>query len=709
MSSVVTVPGGASSRPSRTTLPTIVDRRRPTDLVAGLIGAVAFCLIAFLASGGVDLAPNTWVQVGLLASAGLTVLTLLLVGNRGRAWGGFTLLWFAALAAFTYASIAWSVQPANSWLEANRTLSYLGAFATALVLARLVPGRWRALAGATAAATTVVCGYALLVKVFPATFDPGDAFGRLRAPFDYWNAVGLMGALGLAPSLWAGARREGALLLRALAAPATAILLSALLLASSRGAVLAALIGVATWFVLSPLRLRSTVVLALGAVGGGVIAAWGLSTHGISADGVSIAARNSAGHSFGVLIVAALCVTGAASFAATLALDRFSLSGRARRAVSVGLLAAVALIPVAGLSALAASRRGFTGEISHIWQSLTNPNGKVGDQPGRLVNLSNSRSHYWSQAITLGEHHLLAGVGALGFATAQPSSSGPVWNPQHAHVVHAHGYLAETFADFGLLGLAISLGLLVAWGVATGRTLELGAPRRTRAPRGPPSGDSASTPLVAAGGSAAEPAGLIALLAVAVTFGIHSLIDWTWFIPGTAIPALACAGWLAGRGPLSAPIGRRPRSRRLRRAPGVAMAIAVTAVVAILAVWMIVQPLRSFDSYSAAETAAIDGNAAAALRQAHAAAVENPLAIDPLFLLSVIYNGLGNSTQARHELVLATSRQPSNPQTWQELGCYDYAHHVPAAAAEFHRMLGLQPAAAPAIGDLATFCAGAPA
>ena len=35
---------------------------------------------------------------------------------------------------------------------------------------------------------------------------------------------------------------------------------------------------------------------------------------------------------------------------------------------------------------------------------------------------------------------------------------------------------------------------------------------------------------------------------VVVVFGAHSLVDWTWFVPGTAVPALLCAAWVAGRG-----------------------------------------------------------------------------------------------------------------------------------------------------------------
>ena len=60
--------------------------------------------------------------------------------------------------------------------------------------------------GAVGSVTAVVCGYALLAKVFPATLNANDTLGRLRVPFGYWNATGLMAALGLPACLWAGTR-----------------------------------------------------------------------------------------------------------------------------------------------------------------------------------------------------------------------------------------------------------------------------------------------------------------------------------------------------------------------------------------------------------------------------------------------------------------------------------------------------------------------
>src|SRR6185312_7477969 len=53
----------------------------------------------------------------------------------------------------------------------------------------------------------------------------------------------------------------------------------------------------------------------------------------------------------------------------------------------------------------------------------------------------------------------------------------------------------------------------------------------------------------------AERIGMLAMLCVVVVFGVHSLADWTWYVPGDACVALLCAGWLAGRGPLLADAG----------------------------------------------------------------------------------------------------------------------------------------------------------
>jgi hypothetical protein len=372
-------------------------------------------------------------------------------------------------------------------------------------------------------------------------------------------------------------------------------------------------------------------------------------------------------------------------------------SARLRRRIGGVLIGLLALIPVGGLVALARSHRGFSGEVSHLWHTLTNTNGYAVNQPGRLAQLSNSRPHYWSLAIKIGDHHPLAGVGALGFATAQIRyQTGPAWRLNVDNVTHAHSYVMETFADFGALGLATSLGLLVAWIVATARTFELEwTGRWPRPSRGPPLPELF-----------AERAGLIALLAIVVAFGVHSLIDWTWFIPGNAVAALACAGWLVGRGPLSRAAGPLPQRRALLRSPAAVTGVAVIAAITLAGLWVIAQPLRSSDSYSAAIAAALHRHAGVALTDARSAASEDPVSIDPLFLLSRLYSELGASGLARHELVEATSRQPANPKTWEQLGCYDLGQHKSALApTELHRALALEPGKTQIQTDPAAFCA----
>ena len=90
---------------------------------------------------------------------------------------------------------------------------------------------------------------------------------------------------------------------------------------------------------------------------------------------------------------------------------------------------------------------------------MTNTNGGAGDSAGRLVQVSNSRGRYWSEGLKVGEHAWFKGVGAAGYGTARNRYSRDFRLAQHAH-----SYVIETFADFGVLGLCLSLALLAGWG-----------------------------------------------------------------------------------------------------------------------------------------------------------------------------------------------------------------------------------------------------
>jgi O-Antigen ligase len=646
------------------------------DAALAALLAVGFGLVVFVATGGTDLGPNTWVQIALIAvCAGLTVAALLVPRSRLPKFATAALVLFAALAALTYLSIAWSVQPYTSWVEANRTLSYLAAFAAASILARLAPNRWPAVLGAVGTVTVIVCGYALLTKVFPASLDATDNVARLRVPFDYFNAVGLIAALGLPVCLWAGTRPATGRVLRSLTVPAVAVLLTTLVLAYSRGAVLAAVIGLGCWFVLVPVRLRAALLLALGAVGGAIATGWALAHHAISHNGATLAARTAQGHDFGLVLLVVVILSTLAGWIATRAMNRTVLQTLTRRRIGTALVILVALVPVAAIASAAASSRGLTGQVSHVWSTLTSTkiNPSVSNSAARLGALSNSRGLYWSEGLKVGEHSLLAGAGAGGFDTARTRYT---TNPEE--VAHAHSYVIETFADFGLIGIALGLALLVAWALAVRRTLSTGQP----------DGET----------HAAERTGLITMLAVVVIYGVSSAVDWTWFIPGVTVPALVCAGWLAARGPLSEtePQQEPTPARRPQRLPlgRIAAAIAVVTT-ALIAGWFVWQPQHSSDQVGAAIDALTRGDTPAALADARSAADSDPVSIYPLWTLSSIYSSLGNQAASRAELVKATQLQPSNALTWQTLGSYDLkAHHPDLAMSELQRAASLDPTSA---------------
>ena len=690
-------------------------RHLGVDVGLGLTLGGALCLLTFVTTGGstngTNLGPNTWAQIALVLVAAALGMAAVRVCAPARAWGAASLGLLAALAALTLLSISWSVQPANSWLDTNITLSYLAAFGGGLALARMVPERWAAIVGAVVLLAVVVSGYALLAKVFPSTIAPGQTLlgARLSAPFGYWNAVGLMAGLGLPACLWLGARRDGRPVLRALSVPAVGVLVATVLLSYSRGAVLAAVVGLACWFVLVPLRLRGALVLALGAAGGGVLMLWALGLPGITSDGQSMQAQTAAGHTFGLVLAVVLAVLLVAGLGAAFGADRIRLSGPDRRRVGAVLLALAACVPVAAVIGLSLSARGLTGEVSYAWSKLTSANvGSGGTSANRLLAGDNSHARYWSEGMKVGEHALLKGVGGLGYGTASLR-----YSSARGNAVNAHSFLIQTFADFGLIGVAVTIALLVAWGVAAARAVGLRRPSRVWLQSRGRSGVPEPVPE-----RAAERAGLLTLLAVVVIFGIHSAVDWTWFVPGLAVPVLVCAGWLAGRGPLAHPVGRVRRSGRdgppeprggrwaprrivdaVRRAarsprgtittgyralaavPGRTAATAAIAAVALLCAWTIWQPLRSSDADAAALTALSAGHPAVALADARSAAAIDPLSTQPLLYESYIYNiAFHDTAAARAALQADVALQPANPATWLQLGRYDVTIGQPREA-----------------------------
>jgi hypothetical protein len=662
---------------------------------ATLVLAALLCLLTFYATGGLELESMTDTELGvtigsgvLLAGAALTMRT------SARAHGLGPALLLLAFALLSAVSIAWSVQPDASWRDAGRMLSYAAVFGAAVAIAKIAPRRWPAIPGAIVLSSVVICGYALLTKSLPDHFVEANKYARIYEPYGYWNALGLTAAMGAICCMWLGARRAGHALLSALAFPAMGLLLLTLLLAYSRGALVALAIGLVLWFCLVPLRLRGAVVLLCGGVCAGAVGAWDFSNHALSAEKVPIAEATSAGHELGALVLAMMIVLTAVGVAVSFLSARRPPTAALRQRAGTALIALLVLLVLAFAGALAHSHRGFTGTISHAFNTLTDTHAKVPNTPGRLTAVASVRAQYWDEALKVFKAHPALGAGASGYETARLRyRTGPL------PVKHAHGYIVQTMADLGLLGLVLSLALLLAWLAAAGRAThpfnrrwsswrELRESRRPawrRLGAGEPSGYGP------------ERIGLLSLVCVVAVFGVHSLIDWTWYVPGNAIVGLLCAGWLAGRGPLAAaatPVGAapiRPFSRGPSGPGAVRIALAAAAIVgALLIAWTQWQPQRSEEARNAA-LAQLESNPRAALSSAHSAVSRDPLSVEALFVLAQVQAVEGQAAAARATLRQAVKLQPSNPQTWLTLGRYDLASDPGPALNELRAGIYLDP------------------
>jgi hypothetical protein len=608
--------------------------------------AALFCALSFHASGGLQLKTLTHVEVFLIALAGiLGALAVLASADTRKPWGLMSIGFFALLVFITGASIVWAIDPAVAWLETNRSFALLAAFLIGAALVRLAPGQWRTLLGGLLVASFVISLYALLTKVFPAALAENETYGRLREPFGYWNAVGITAALGLPVAAWLGARREGHAASAVLAFPLVGILVVALMLAYSRGSLLAAAVGLAFWLILVPLRLRSATVLIAGIGFGGLLGVWAFGQSGLSADRIELPLRSNAGTELGVGLLALTVILLIIGLLATWLRERRPWPAKTTRTWGALLLICLALAPIALAAVLATSEKGFSGSISNGWKSLTDPNAKQPrNDPARLTAIGSARARYWRDAITIFKSKPVLGVGAGGYTAARL-----IVRKDDLDVLQAHGFVVQTASDLGLVGLAVTLALLAAW--------LAGAWRATGPWRGPQRRHWSD-----------ERSGMVALAAVVVVFGVSSLVDWTWLIPGTVAPALFAAGWLVARGPLGEsiePAGslrERLRSgvRSRRRVANALLLIAIAAVGA----YTVTLPQQSLNQSNAALEALIAGKNAQAQDLAREAANTNPFSNVPLYTLAGAQTVAGDLPAAEATYESAVQRRPSVIAGW---------------------------------------------
>jgi hypothetical protein len=457
-----------------------------------------------LADGGYRDVPR--LVAGVLAWLVVAVAAVLLPRPLPRTVHGRVALGgLAALAALTLASVAWAPLKAPAYADAQRVWLYLGVFVVAVALLPVVGGL-RAVEPALAGCAVAIVGYGVSERVLPGlvTLERSvSAGGRLEQPLGYWNAMGAVAAIGLALAVGLAGDRERAVRTRALAVAAGPLLGVGVALSFSRGALLAAALGVAVTLLARPTRpqARAAALVAGLALAAGVLAA---SLHGVT----DLGAPSRTTH--GALLGAVLLLAAAVGAAAQVALARREVAGRLPAAARrVAVAAGVAAVLGAGVLVAVGDDGSRAPEF--------------GATASRLSSVQSNRYAYWRVAAGVWADHPFAGAGASGFAVEWLRRRTVAEGARDAHSLPL-----ETAAELGLLGL---LALAAFGGGVAGAAWRLARDR----------------PGVAAGAFGALAA-----------WTAHATIDWAWELPADALFGLLLAAAIIA----AAPAARAPAPRR---------------------------------------------------------------------------------------------------------------------------------------------------
>jgi O-antigen ligase len=579
--------------------------------------------------------PTSW---GWSALALLAVCATWLLAGARSDFGRFDAAFLALLAflvAWVAASIAWSVDPAQSVFELERWLVLLAGCAALLVLARrrspvlVTP--------ALLAAVTGVCGYSLATRLDPVAgrFHPRDPTSgyRLFEPVGYWNGLGEFAAIGVVLALGVATDPRSRRGVRALGAVGLVVTALALYFTFSRGAWLALVCGVVVLVACSPRRLQ---LLAEGGVLGVAPAiAILLASHSpaLTDQAATLRAAREQGHHLAWVLVAIVAAAVAAVPLLAVAERRIRLAGRPRVAVRLGLSAVVAAAIVAGV----VHGGGPVDLATRSYDSFVAPRPpkESADLNRRLTDLNgNGRARLWSVAVdALHGRRWLVGTGAGAFQRVWDGS------PRADEAVRdAHGLYVETLSELGVAGLVALVALL-------------------------------ALPFVAARSRRTVPY-VPALLGAYTTFVLHNGVDWDWELSGVALTGLFLGCLLI--------LSRRSGAPRVVPPP---TRVAGGLVVAALAAFAIVAVVGNgaLARAHAANAARDYASGAADARTAH---TWMPWSSDPLKTLGEAQFRRGDTVAAQASFRRAVAVDDNDWQAWLDLAATVAGRERSAAVAK---------------------------
>jgi O-Antigen ligase len=602
---------------SRRVLPAALPLRR--RVAASDLGRVTVALTAGgsvvglgLANGGYFPVSWGWSAVAFLAVAGAALAT----GGalRMRRLELLALALLAALTCWEAASIAWSLNVTETVDEVERTIVYVAAAAAVLLLVR--GARAYATLVAVWAATAGLAVYGLAIWLFPQHlgFEEATWRYRLSAPVGYWNAFGILCAVGALLALGLAARTRGAL--RAAAGASIVVLTITLYFTFSRGAWLALAVGFVIAALLDRRRLQLLATACVLAPWPAVAIVAASHSSALTTAQAPLQAVARDGHGMAVIVI------GLAAFAAfaMLLLDAVESRVRLPRWMSrafAAVLAAVVMVAVVGAVVHYGSPATIVRKAYHSFVSSPSPT--QSELQSRLFSVSgNGRSAEWHTAWNAVRGHPWLGIGG---------GSYDVYWFQHRQVavsVHdAHNLYLETLAELGPVGLLLLLGALavpvVAFVRARGQTLAAAA------------------------------------LAAYVAFLVHATVDWDWEMPVVTLAAFFVGFGLIGlsraAGTASMPVQQR--------------AVGVLAVLGLgaLVVWTLLGNIALSASTAATET----GNYPKAVREAKDAATFLPWSSQPWRRMAEAQAAANHLEAARVSLRKAVAKEPKDWTLWFDL------------------------------------------
>jgi O-antigen ligase len=567
----------------------------------------------------------------------------LVLSNR-LSFGPLELATASALTAFlfwTVLSSAWSVAPPAAIREVERGVLVLSALIAGMLLARR---HMRPVLGGVLGGILVVCSYGLATRLFPSRLGNFDTVAgyRLADPLGYWNALGLLAAIGILIGIGFAARGRS-LGARALGAAAPILLFPTLYFTFGRGAWAALAVGVVAAIAVDRRRLQllSTMLVIAPFVS---LALWLCAREpDLNRRAAALAGATSEGRRLALLLVGLAAVAAVVGPVLQFAERRLVVNRRVRIAYGSAIVALLI-----GLIGLGVANYGPPQNIANrVYDAFKAPPVKVslsGNLNQRLFSLSGSgRLTQWRVALEDYRAHPLLGSGAgtyeLSWLKERPSST---WKIRDAHNLYI-----EVLAELGPIGLAL---LLVAFAI----------------------------PVYAAIKARRHPLVPLALGAY-VAFLLHAAADWDWEMPAVTIAALLCGVAILV---VARPnVEGRPLTRRVRIA-------AVTGLVAIgsFAFVALMGNLALAASNDSAEQLRWQDSAKQARRATHWL----PWSSDPWRQLAEAQYAEGHFSLAQANFRKAIAKDPNNWLLWAELGV---SSEGAARRAAIERALRLNPLA----------------